>query len=71
MSRFSRQTKSTMYGPIPPSHPFDSAQGRLPPQGGRRQDATASAWTVNFNDGNVNANDKTNNNFVGAVRGGL
>ena len=28
------------------------------------------AWNVNFNDGNVNANNKTNNNYVRAVRGG-
>ena len=30
-----------------------------------------NAWNVNFNDGNVNANNKTNNNYVRAVRGGL
>ena len=42
-----------------------------PPQGGRRQDATATAWTVNFNNGNVNNDDKSNNNLVRAVRGGL
>ena len=30
----------------------------------------ANAWNVNFNDGNVNANNKSNNNFVRAVRGG-
>jgi Protein of unknown function (DUF1566) len=29
-----------------------------------------NAWNVNFNDGNVNANNKSNNNFVRAVRGG-
>jgi hypothetical protein len=29
-----------------------------------------SAWTVNFNNGNVNNDDKSNNNFVRAVRGG-
>ena len=29
-----------------------------------------NAWNVNFNDGNVNANNKTNNNYVRAVRGG-
>jgi hypothetical protein len=29
-----------------------------------------NAWNVNFNDGNVNANNKTNNNFVLPVRGG-
>lgn len=29
-----------------------------------------NAWNVNFNDGNVNANDKSNNLFVRAVRGG-
>jgi len=31
---------------------------------------TTNAWNVNFNDGNVNANNKTNNNYVRAVRGG-
>ena len=41
-----------------------------PPQGGRRKTASNNAWSVNFNNGNVNANDKTNNNFVRAVRGG-
>ena len=30
----------------------------------------SNAWNVNFNDGNVNANNKTNNNYVRAVRGG-
>ena len=29
-----------------------------------------NAWNVNFNDGNVNNNDKTNNNYVRAVRSG-
>ena len=29
-----------------------------------------NAWNVNFNDGNVNANNKSNTNFVRAVRGG-
>ncbi len=29
-----------------------------------------NAWNVNFNNGNVNANNKTNNNYVRAVRGG-
>jgi hypothetical protein len=31
---------------------------------------TNNAWIVNFNNGNVNNNNKTNNNFVIAVRGG-
>ena len=31
---------------------------------------TANAWNVNLNNGNVNTNDKTNNNFVWCVRGG-
>jgi len=30
-----------------------------------------NAWIVNFNNGNVNANNKTNNYRVRAVRGGL
>jgi hypothetical protein len=29
-----------------------------------------NAWNVNFNDGNVNANNKDNTNYVRAVRGG-
>ena len=29
-----------------------------------------NAWNVNFNNGNVNNDDKRNNNFVRAVRGG-
>jgi len=29
-----------------------------------------NAWNVNFNDGNVNANNKSNNKHVRAVRGG-
>ena len=29
-----------------------------------------NAWNVNFNDGNTNANNKTNNNYVRLVRGG-
>ena len=29
-----------------------------------------NAWNVNFNNGNVNNNDKTNTNYVRAVRGG-
>jgi hypothetical protein len=29
-----------------------------------------NAWIVNFNDGNVNNNNKTNNNYVRAVRSG-
>lgn len=31
---------------------------------------TTNAWNVNFNNGNVNNNDKTNNNYVWCVRGG-
>jgi len=31
---------------------------------------TSNAWNVNFNDGNVNTNDKSNNNYVWCVRGG-
>lgn len=34
------------------------------------QNNPQNAWNVNFNDGNVNANNKTNNNYVRAVRGG-
>ena len=30
----------------------------------------SNAWNVNFNDGHHNANNKTNNNYVRAVRGG-
>ena len=37
---------------------------------GRRKKAPNNAWTVNFNNGNVNANDKSNNNFVRTVQGG-
>jgi hypothetical protein len=29
-----------------------------------------NAWNVNFNNGNANTNNKTNNNYVRAVRGG-
>ena len=29
-----------------------------------------NAWNVNFNDGNSNNDNKTNNNYVRAVRGG-
>ena len=29
-----------------------------------------NAWNVNLNDGNVNANDKTNTNYVWPVRSG-
>ena len=29
-----------------------------------------NAWNVNFNNGNDNANNKTNNNYVRLVRGG-
>jgi len=29
-----------------------------------------NAWNVNFNDGNVNNDNKTNTNYVRAVRGG-
>jgi len=39
-------------------------------QGGRRKNNPANAWNVNFNYGNVNANNKSNNNHVHAVRGG-
>ncbi|MBF0539486.1 MAG: DUF1566 domain-containing protein [Nitrospirae bacterium] len=31
---------------------------------------TSNAWIVNMNDGNVNANDKSNNNYVWPVRSG-
>jgi hypothetical protein len=31
---------------------------------------TSNAWDVNLNNGNVNANDKTNAHFVWCVRGG-
>lgn len=31
---------------------------------------TSNAWDVNFNNGDVNNDDKTNNNFVWCVRGG-
>ena len=41
-----------------------------PPQGGRRKKAPNNAWNAIFYLGNVNANDKSNNNFVRAVRGG-
>ena len=34
------------------------------------QNNPTNAWNVNFNDGNTNANNKTNNNYVRAVRGG-
>ena len=34
------------------------------------QNNPSNAWNVNFNDGNVNANNKTNSNYVRAVRGG-
>lgn len=34
------------------------------------QNNPTNAWIVNFNDGNVNANNKSNNNYVRAVRGG-
>ena len=41
---------------------------------GRRAQARtsnpANAWNVNFNNGNSNANNKTNNNYVRLVRGG-
>jgi hypothetical protein len=30
---------------------------------------TGNAWDVNFNNGNVNNDDKDNNNFVWCVRG--
>jgi hypothetical protein len=30
----------------------------------------SNAWNVNFNNGNVNANDKSNTLFVRVVRGG-
>ena len=33
-------------------------------------DNTGNAWIVNLNNGNVNNNDKTNNNYVWPVRGG-
>ncbi|MEO5346680.1 MAG: DUF1566 domain-containing protein [Magnetococcus sp. YQC-9] len=33
-------------------------------------DNTDNAWIVNLNNGNVNNNDKTNNNYVWPVRGG-
>ncbi|HPJ96690.1 MAG TPA: DUF1566 domain-containing protein [Syntrophales bacterium] len=33
-------------------------------------DNTDNAWNVNFNNGNVNNDDKTNTNYVRAVRGG-
>lgn len=29
-----------------------------------------NAWNVNFNNGNVNANNKSNNNYVRCVRSG-
>ena len=31
---------------------------------------TSNAWNVNFNNGNVNTNDKTNTNYVWCVRAG-
>ena len=31
---------------------------------------TSDAWNVNFNNGNDNANDKTNSNYVRCVRDG-
>jgi hypothetical protein len=34
------------------------------------QNNPTNAWNVNFNDGNVNAKNKSNNNYVRAVRGG-
>ena len=34
------------------------------------QNNPSNAWNVNFNDGNVNANNKSNNNYVRGVRGG-
>jgi len=33
-------------------------------------DNPTNAWNVNLNDGNVNANNKTNDNYVWPVRGG-
>jgi hypothetical protein len=33
-------------------------------------DNTTNAWNVNLNNGNVNANNKTNTNYVWPVRGG-
>jgi hypothetical protein len=34
------------------------------------QSNPTNAWNVNFNDGSTNANNKSNNNHVRAVRGG-
>lgn len=34
------------------------------------QNNPSNAWNVNFNDGNTNANNKTNSNYVRAVRAG-
>ncbi|MEA2091813.1 MAG: DUF1566 domain-containing protein [Campylobacterota bacterium] len=34
------------------------------------QDNSENAWIVNFNNGNVNNNDKDNNNYVRCVRAG-
>jgi hypothetical protein len=38
--------------------------------GSTNADYPDNAWNVNFNDGNVNNNDKSNNNYVRCVRGG-
>ncbi|MBI5525158.1 MAG: hypothetical protein HY897_02410 [Deltaproteobacteria bacterium] len=53
-----------------PSHPDGAGGGN---KSGRKTSYaanTSNAWNVNFDNGNVNNNDKTNNNNVRCVRGG-
>lgn len=58
----------------PPAGARDQAEGAT--QSNNYWSATTyqpnptNAWIVNFNDGNVNNDNKTNNNYVRAVRAG-
>ena len=60
-------------GSLPPGHPFMNVQssfGSFYWSATTNANNTDNAWDVNFNNGDVNNDDKTNNNFVWCVRGG-
>lgn len=55
---------------LPAGHPFSSVQSSVYWSATTNATNASNAWDVNFNNGDVNTNNKTNTNFVWCVRGG-
>lgn len=55
---------------LPPGHPFSNVQSSNYWSATTNANNASNAWNVNFNNGDVNNDDKTNTNHVWCVRGG-